>query len=99
MFMLVSWFGLTLPLLNAAVLYVLRHEVQSRVIAGFSASFLLLSTVTDIYIGSTFQIIPAASRSHRLQGAAGGVEHKRERAPPTARLETAAALGFISAIG
>jgi len=43
-------------------------------------------------------MIPAAFRSHHLQGA-GEAEPARQRALTAARLETAAALGFISAIG
>ncbi|MCW3043417.1 MAG: transporter [Actinobacteria bacterium] len=81
------------------VIFCLAHRTEPWAFAGFFASFLLLFILTGIGNGSTFQIIPKAFQAHHLRSAAGAGEAARLAALGTARVETAAALGFIAAIG
>jgi NNP family nitrate/nitrite transporter-like MFS transporter len=83
----------------AGVIFCLSHRTQPWAFAGFFASFLLLFILTGIGNGSTFQMIPKAFQAHHLRAAAGAGEAGRLSALGTARVETAAALGFIAAIG
>jgi NNP family nitrate/nitrite transporter-like MFS transporter len=83
----------------AGVIFCLAHKAQPWAFAGFFASFLLLFVLTGIGNGSTFQMIPKAFQAHHLRSAAGAGEAGRLVALGTARVETAAALGFIAAIG
>ncbi|MEA2504981.1 MAG: transporter, family, nitrate/nitrite transporter, partial [Actinomycetota bacterium] len=81
------------------VIFCLAHRTEPWAFAGFFASFLLLFILTGIGNGSTFQMIPKAFQAHHLRSAAGAGEAARLAALGTARVETAAALGFIAAIG
>ena len=65
----------------------------------FFASFLVLFVLTGVGNGSTFQMIPKAFQAHHVRAAGPGGEPVRRQALAAARLETAAALGFIAAIG
>ena len=82
----------------AGVIFCLVHKEAPYAFGGFFASFLALFVVTGIGNGSTFQMIPTAFQDHHLRSADGGAP-AREAAIGVARVETAAALGFISAIG
>jgi MFS transporter, NNP family, nitrate/nitrite transporter len=83
----------------AGVIFCLAHRMQPWAFAGFFASFLVLFVLTGIANGSTFQMIPKAFQAHHLRAAAGAGEAGRLAALGAARVETAAALGFIAAIG
>jgi NNP family nitrate/nitrite transporter-like MFS transporter len=83
----------------AGVIFCLAHKTQPWAFAGFFASFLVLFVLTGIGNGSTFQMIPRAFQAHHLRAAAGAGEPGRLAALGAARVETAAALGFIAAIG
>jgi len=83
----------------AGVIFCLAHRTQPWAFAGFFASFLVLFVLTGIANGSTFQMIPKAFQAHHLRAAAGAGEADRLAALGAARVETAAALGFIAAIG
>jgi NNP family nitrate/nitrite transporter-like MFS transporter len=78
----------------AALRFVNAHEF-----AGFLTMFLLLFIATGIGNGSTFRMIPVIFRNEKLLE----VEHKgaqaRETAIRAARLESAAAIGVVSAVG
>ena len=64
----------------------------------FMATFLALFVTTGIGNGSTFRMIPIIFRTQALRDAADGQEEP-ERALVRARRESAAVLGFSSAIG
>ena len=81
------------------VIFCLAHRTEPWAFAGFFASFLLLFILTGIGNGSTFQMIPKAFQAHHLRSVAGAGEAARLAALGAARVETAAALGFIAAIG
>jgi NNP family nitrate/nitrite transporter-like MFS transporter len=81
------------------VIFCLAHRTEPWAFAGFFASFLLLFILTGIGNGSTFQMIPKAFQAHHLRSAEGAGEAGRLAALGAARVETAAALGFIAAIG
>ena len=83
----------------AGVIFCLTQKTQPWAFAGFFASFLVLFVLTGIANGSTFQMIPKAFQAHHLRAAAGASEADRLAALGAARVETAAALGFIAAIG
>jgi NNP family nitrate/nitrite transporter-like MFS transporter len=59
--------------------------------------FLILFVTTGVGNGSTFRMIPSIFRQENLRGVMG--EANRADALKVAGLESAAALGFISAIG
>jgi NNP family nitrate/nitrite transporter-like MFS transporter len=80
------------------VIFCLSHRDQPWAFGAFFASFLVLFVLTGIGNGSTFQMIPKAFQAHHLQEAGPG-EAGRRAALGVARVETAAALGFIAAIG
>ncbi len=64
----------------------------------FLATFLVLFVTTGVGNGSTFRMIPVIFRTQALRDAAAGQE-ELERALARARRESAAVLGFSSAIG
>jgi MFS transporter, NNP family, nitrate/nitrite transporter len=74
------------------------HAIEVRSFPAFLALFLVLFVTTGIGNGSTFRMIPVIFRSQALQEAGEGRE-ERDRALARARRESAAVLGFSSAIG
>jgi len=75
------------------------HFVDARSFPGFLTMFLILFITTGVGNGSTFRMIPAIFRSEKLASVGvmrGGVEAQALKA---ARIESAAVLGFTSAIG
>jgi MFS transporter, NNP family, nitrate/nitrite transporter len=75
------------------------HFVHAHSFGGFLAMFLLLFVTTGLGNGSTFRMIPVIFRKHHVQRAEGlGAEAER-LALETARRESAAVLGFTSAVG
>ncbi|HEY3910814.1 MAG TPA: MFS transporter [Stellaceae bacterium] len=74
------------------------HFVDTKGFAGFLAMFLILFVATGIGNGSTFRMIPSIFREEKLRRAASGAEAKA-LAVKAAAIESAAVLGFTSAIG
>lgn len=66
---------------------------------GFLAMFLLLFITTGVGNGSTFRMIPVIFRRKHLKAAHGQGPEAEKRAMDVARRESAAVLGFTSAIG
>jgi NNP family nitrate/nitrite transporter-like MFS transporter len=67
--------------------------------AGFLAMFLILFVTTGIGNGSTYRMIPSIFREEKLREAKGAGESGRVLAVEAAGIESAAALGFIGAVG
>ena len=66
---------------------------------GFLTMFLLLFVTTGLGNGSTFRMIPVIFRRQHLRAVAGEGPEAEQRALIVARRESAAVLGFTSAIG
>jgi NNP family nitrate/nitrite transporter-like MFS transporter len=75
------------------------YFVDVKSFEGFLAMFLVLFITTGIGNGSTFRMIPSIFREEKLREAKGVGEAGRAAAVKAASIESAAALGFISAIG
>jgi MFS transporter, NNP family, nitrate/nitrite transporter len=75
------------------------YFVDIKDFTGFLAMFLILFITTGIGNGSTYRMIPSIFREEKLQGAKGLGEEGRAAALKAASIESAAALGFIGAIG
>jgi len=75
------------------------HFVDSHAFAGFLVMFLVLFVTTGLGNGSTFRMIPVIFRNEKLRS----VEHlgpaAREGALKAARIESAAVIGIVSAVG
>lgn len=71
---------------------------QDGAFAGFLAMFLLLFVTTGIGNGSTFRMIPTIFMTRHERAAAGAGDGALESARRSARRESAAVLGFTSAI-
>jgi NNP family nitrate/nitrite transporter-like MFS transporter len=75
------------------------YFVNVKDFGGFLTMFLILFITTGIGNGSTYRMIPSIFREENLQKAKGAGESGRSLALKTASIESAAALGFIGAIG
>jgi NNP family nitrate/nitrite transporter-like MFS transporter len=75
------------------------HFLHEHSFGGFIAMFLLLFITTGVGNGSTFRMIPVIFRRECLRSAAGRGPEAERRALEVARRESAAVLGFTSAIG
>ena len=84
--------------MGAATIGVL-YFVNVKDFTGFLTMFLILFITTGIGNGSTYRMIPSIFREENLQKAKGTGESGRALALKTASIESAAALGFIGAIG
>src|SRR5436190_5413861 len=84
--------------MGAATLGVM-YFVEIKEFAGFLAMFLILFVTTGIGNGSTYRMIPSIFREEKLKEAKGSGEAGRLAAIKAASIESAAALGFIGAIG
>ena len=73
--------------------------VHARAFPAFVVTFLLLFVTTGVGNGSTFRMIPVIFRKKHLRAAAGQGPEAERRAFDVARRESAAVLGFTSAIG
>ena len=82
-----------------AATYGVLHSVDTRSFPEFLAMFLILFITTGVGNGSTFRMIPAIFRSEKLRSInrMGGAPDAL--ALKAARIESAAVLGFTSAIG
>ncbi|SRR5579883_190552 len=85
-------------LMGAATVGVM-YFVEIKDFAGFLAMFLVLFVTTGIGNGSTYRMIPSIFLEENLQKAKGAGDEGRKRAIATASIESAAALGFIGAVG
>ncbi|HVK38685.1 MAG TPA: NarK family nitrate/nitrite MFS transporter [Candidatus Kapabacteria bacterium] len=81
------------------VLYFLDNKADAGAFTGFLASFLVLFFATGIGNGSTFRMIPVIFRTERLRDVAGHDEAAAADAVRQGEKESAAVLGFSSAIG
>ncbi|HEY4847202.1 MAG TPA: MFS transporter [Methylocella sp.] len=84
--------------MGAATLGVM-HYVEIKSLIGFLVMFLFLFVTTGIGNGSTFRMIPSIFRAEKLREAKGLGDSARALALKTAGIESAAVLGFTSAIG
>lgn len=74
------------------------YSVETKDFSGFLAMFLILFVTTGIGNGSTYRMIPSIFREEKLRTTGSGGEVKT-LAIKLAGIESAAALGFIGAIG
>jgi MFS transporter, NNP family, nitrate/nitrite transporter len=84
--------------MSAATIGVM-YFVDVKDFVGFLAMFLVLFVTTGIGNGSTYRMIPSIFREEKLKEAKGVGEAGRALAIKAASIESAAALGFIGAIG
>jgi NNP family nitrate/nitrite transporter-like MFS transporter len=75
------------------------YFVDIKDFQGFLVSFLVLFVTTGVGNGSTFRMIPSIFREEKLRDAKGSGDTGRTVAIKAASIESAAALGFISAVG
>ena len=75
------------------------YFVEIKDFAGFLAMFLILFVTTGVGNGSTYRMIPSIFREEKLREAKGAGESGRVLAVKAAGIESAAALGFIGAVG
>jgi NNP family nitrate/nitrite transporter-like MFS transporter len=75
------------------------YFVDVRDFTGFLTMFLILFVTTGIGNGSTYRMIPSIFREEKLREARGLDEASRALAVKEAGIESAAALGFIGAVG
>jgi MFS transporter, NNP family, nitrate/nitrite transporter len=75
------------------------YFVGTKDFTGFLVMFLILFVTTGIGNGSTYRMIPSIFRREKLQLAGSVDQVERSLALQRASIESAAALGFIGAIG
>jgi len=75
------------------------HFLREHSFGGFLVMFLLLFVTTGVGNGSTFRMIPVIFRRANLRAAQGQGPEAERRALEVARRESAAVLGFTSAVG
>ena len=75
------------------------YFVRAHSFPGFLTMFLVLFVTTGVGNGSTFRMIPVIFRREKLRAVQGQGPAAEQRALDTARRESAAVLGFTSAIG
>src|SRR4029077_8079339 len=75
------------------------YFLHAHSFAGFLSMFLLLFVTTGLGNGSTFRMIPVLFRRENLRAVQGQGPEAERRALEAARRESAAVLGFSSAIG
>ena len=84
--------------MSAATIGVM-YFVETKSFAGFLVIFLALFVTTGVGNGSTFRMIPSIFREEKLREAKGVGEAGSALAVKAASIESAAVLGFTSAIG
>ena len=89
------WNFIAMGLATFGVMY----DVDIKSFPGFLAMFLVLFVTTGIGNGSTFRMIPSIFREKKLRVAKGSGEAGRVAAVKAAATESAAVIGFASAIG
>jgi len=88
------WNFVLMAIATAGVIY----YIDIKSFPGFLTMFLALFVLTGVGNGSTYRMIPSIFREEKLRGTAGTTEAKAT-ALKAASLESAAALGFIGAVG
>jgi MFS transporter, NNP family, nitrate/nitrite transporter len=83
----------------AAATVGVMYSVEAKSFAGFLTLFLVLFVTTGVGNGSTFRMIPAIFRQEKLKAVDGMGGAAEALAMKSARIESAAVLGFTSAIG
>jgi NNP family nitrate/nitrite transporter-like MFS transporter len=83
----------------AAATVGVMYFVSIKDFTGFLVMFLILFITTGIGNGSTYRMIPSIFREEKLREAKGSGETGRAAAVKDASIESAAALGFIGAMG
>ncbi|MGH8887152.1 MAG: NarK family nitrate/nitrite MFS transporter [Egibacteraceae bacterium] len=81
------------------VIFFLAHKGEPYGFAGFLVLFMVLFVLSGVGNGSTFRMIPLIFRAEHLKGVEGMGAEAEARAIVAARRETAAVLGFTSAVG
>jgi MFS transporter, NNP family, nitrate/nitrite transporter len=89
------WNFVAMGLATMGVMY----YVDIKSFPGFLAMFLVLFVTTGVGNGSTFRMIPSIFREEKLREAKGVGEAARALAVKAASIESAAVIGFTSAIG
>jgi NNP family nitrate/nitrite transporter-like MFS transporter len=89
------WNFVAMGLATVGVMYF----VNIKDFIGFLTMFLILFVTTGIGNGSTYRMIPSIFREMKRREAKGRGEEGRMAAVKAASLESAAALGFIGAVG
>ncbi len=89
------WNFMAMGLATLAVI----HFVDVHSFLGFLLMFLVLFVTTGAGNGSTYRMIPAIFRNAKLAEVEGGGPEAREAALKAARIEGAAVIGFVSAVG
>jgi MFS transporter, NNP family, nitrate/nitrite transporter len=82
-----------------AATFGVMYFVSIKDFTGFLVMFLILFISTGIGNGSTYRMIPSIFREEKLRAAKGSGEAGRVAAVKDASIESAAALGFIGAMG
>ena len=85
--------------LMGAATYGVMYSIDTRSFPAFLTMFLILFVTTGVGNGSTFRMIPAIFRSEKLRAIEGMGAAAEALALKAARIESAAVLGFTSAIG
>jgi MFS transporter, NNP family, nitrate/nitrite transporter len=75
------------------------YFVSTKDFTGFLTMFLILFLTTGIGNGSTYRMIPSIFREEKRRTMRGLGEDARAAALKAASIESAAALGFIGAVG
>jgi MFS transporter, NNP family, nitrate/nitrite transporter len=75
------------------------YFVSAKDFTGFLTMFLILFIATGVGNGSTYRMIPSIFREEKLREARGSGETGRAAAVKNASIESAAAIGFIGAMG
>lgn len=81
------------------VMFFLTHKTEPYAFSGFLAMFIVLFLLTGIGNGSTYRMIPMIYRAIHVQQAGEHGPEAEARVLTAARRETAAAVGFIGAVG
>ncbi|HTW52756.1 MAG TPA: MFS transporter [Stellaceae bacterium] len=89
------WNFVAMGLATMGVMY----YVDIKSFPGFLAMFLVLFITTGVGNGSTFRMIPSIFREEKLREAKGTGEVGRAAAVKAAATDSAAVIGFVSAIG
>lgn len=92
------WNFVVMILAVLGVLYFLPHDGQGGNFVGFFAMFMVLFITTGIGNGSTFRMIPIIFRTLHERWSEGKGEEARAAALNNASKESAATLGFSSAL-
>lgn len=92
------WNFVVMILAVLGVLYFLPHDGQGGNFVGFFAMFMVLFITTGIGNGSTFRMIPIIFRTLHERWSEGKGEEARAAALKNASKESAATLGFSSAL-